>query len=272
VVQGRARKPAASESVLIRHDNFLSRLLGNRRTIRVCLPPGYANNVRHRYPVLYLHDGQNLFDAATAANSVSWEADRTANRLMRAGRIQPLIMVGIDHSDDRLDEYTIHRDPRERAGGKGQLYGRFVLREVKPFIDAHYRTRPGRDHTAVAGSSLGGLVSLTMARDYHDDFALCGLVSASLWWCRCKVFTDLSKDRAWMKHMRFWVDMGTKEGGRDSGFPLGITQAHRLIKSFNRAGLVAGTDYHYLEVAGGEHNEAAWAARFDELLRFFFGT
>jgi predicted alpha/beta superfamily hydrolase len=217
-----------------------------------------------------LHDGQNLFGSAAPANGASWEADRTINRLIRAGQIQPLIVIGIDCTDDRLDEYATHRDPREHAGGKGQLYGRFVLREVKPFIDAHYRTRPGREHTGVAGSSLGGLVSLTMARDHHDDFALCGLVSPSLWWCRCKVFTDLSRTRSWMKHMRFWVDMGTEEGGRDSGFPLGIEQSRRLIKSFNRAGLVAGTDYHYLEVAGGEHNEAAWAARFEYMIRFFF--
>jgi predicted alpha/beta superfamily hydrolase len=271
-VKSVTRKPIVTESVLVRHKDFHSRLLANRRPIIVYLPPGYSKNVRGRYPVLYLHDGQNVFDQATAANGGTWGADRTASRLIRAGRIQPLIMVGIGHTVNRLDEYAIHHDPRERAGGKGLLYGQFVIREVKLFIDAHYRTRPGRDHTAIAGSSLGGLVSLTMAREHHDDFALCGLVSPSLWWCRCKVFTELSKGRAWMKRMRFWVDMGTEEGGRDSGYPSGIAQTRRLIKCFGRSGLLAGADYQYLEVAGGEHNEAAWAARFDRMLLYFFGT
>jgi predicted alpha/beta superfamily hydrolase len=145
-----------------------------------------------------------------------------------------------------------------------------VLEEVKPFIDATYRTKPDRAHTAVAGSSMGGLVSLTMARSYSQTFALCGAVSPSLWWSGERILDEIAADdHAWMKRMRFWVDMGTKEGGRGH-VPAAILRTRRLIDVFDAAGLAPGRDYYYCEVAGGEHNEAAWAKRFDKMLLYFF--
>src|SRR5207237_1835532 len=112
------------------HEGWYSHFLGNHRTLTVYVPPGYDADEKRRYPVLYLHDGQNLFDPARAAFGVSWEADATAERLIRARRIPPLLLVGIDNTPDRLDEYAYHRDPRERAGGRGPLYARFLLEEV----------------------------------------------------------------------------------------------------------------------------------------------
>ena len=145
------------------HHDFHSTFLDNNRSLTVALPPDYHHQ-RERCPVLYMHDGQNLFDPAEAAFGVAWHADGAAARLIHSDRIPPLILVGIANTPARMDEYTIYPDAREKAGGRGDLYARFVLEEVKPFIDANYRTKPDREHTAVVGSSLGGLVSLTMAQ------------------------------------------------------------------------------------------------------------
>ena len=237
----------------------------------VYLPPGYDAEPRRRYPVLYLHDGQNLFDPARAAFGVAWDADATAERLIRARRIPPLLLVGIDNTPERLDEYAYYPDSHERTGGRGRLYARFVLKEVKTFIDGHYRTLPDRRHTAVAGSSMGGLISLSMAHEHHERFSLCGAVSPSLWWGDGRVLGDYETDGGWMRRMRFWLDMGTREGfGRGHVTPT-IRRARQLVGGFDAAGLIPGRDYLYWEVAGGEHNEAAWAARFDKLLLYFFG-
>src|SRR4051794_16793022 len=117
-----------------RHHDFPSTFLDNTRTLTVALPPGY-DSLHERCPVLYLHDGQNLFDDAEAAFGVSWNVHAAAERLIHAGRIAPVILVGIANTPARIDEYTTCRDGRERAGGRGDLYARFVLEEVKPFID-----------------------------------------------------------------------------------------------------------------------------------------
>jgi len=254
-----------------RHDDFYSHYLENSRTLYVHLPPGYDQGHPKRYPVLYLHDGQNVFDPRLAAFGVSWAADETADRLFVQGRIMPVILVGIANTPERLDEYAVHRDGREKAGGKGDLYARFVLEEVKPFIDSEYRTKADRLHTGVAGSSLGGLVSLTMARTYADRFALCGALSPSLWWAGGRLLKELGHDPSWMKQMRFWVDIGTREGNRRGHVTATIRQMRQLLEHFDAAGLLPGRDYYYLEVAGGEHNEAHWAARFDKMLLYFFG-
>jgi predicted alpha/beta superfamily hydrolase len=259
----------ADEGRFDTHDDFPSAFLDNRRTLTVWLPPGYEGS-GDRYPVLYLHDGQNVFDAARSASGVSWDAHVTAASLIRAGRLRPLILVGIDSTPQRLDEYAVYRDAAEKAGGRGESYARFVLDEVKPFVDANYRTLPDRRHTAVAGSSMGGLISLTMARLHPDRFALCGAVSPSLWWARCRELREAEAPGVWLGRTRFWVDMGTREGGggRDRA---AVGRARRLVASFRAAGLVQGRDFYYWEVAGGEHHEAAWAARFDNMLLFFFG-
>jgi predicted alpha/beta superfamily hydrolase len=255
------------------HRDFPSELLNNRRTITVSLPPGYHADERARYPVLYLHDGQNLFEHHEAAFGVSWLADATAARLLHAGRIRPVILVGIANTPDRLHEYAVHHEPHERAGGRGDLYARFVFEELKPWIDRRYRTSPDRRDTGVAGSSLGGLVSLTMARSHHEQFALCGVLSPSLWWAQGRLLGELAEeDLSWMRRMRFWLDMGTREGGRGGHVSPGIERTRRLVALFDRAGLVPGRDYVYWEVAGGEHNEANWGARFDKMLLYFFAA
>lgn len=265
---------AASRSHLVgdlrSHLAFPSKFLGNQRTLTVYLPPGYRENLARRYPVLYMHDGQNLFDPATAFNGVSWEANDTAERLILTRRLKPLIIVGVHNTPDRIAEYTLHEDPKLQ-GGKGALYARFLLEEVKPFIDQTYRTEPGRESTAIAGSSLGGMITLAMARDHTDRFSMCGAISPSLWWARGALLKELEGGPRWMRRMRFWVDMGTKEGVASGAVPPGILRTRKLIQQFDAAGLLPGAHYYYWEVAGGEHTESHWAARFDKILLYFFG-
>jgi predicted alpha/beta superfamily hydrolase len=254
------------------HENFHSKSLGNSRTIIVWLPPDYDKREHNRYPVLYMHDGQNLFNAATSFIGVEWGIDETADRLIKSGRIEPIIVVGIYNTPDRMNEYTTTRDAARNAGGKGDAYSKFVVDEVKPFIDKTYRTEPGREHTAIAGSSLGGLISLHIAATHPDTFSMTGVISPALMWDNEKIIRDLSANPAPLSKLKIWLDMGTKEGRQIELFNKAIDTTRRLENVFKSASLIAGKDYQYLEVKGGEHNETAWAARADKMLEFFFAA
>jgi predicted alpha/beta superfamily hydrolase len=266
-------RPTGSPSggcLRIDHDGFPSEVLGNRRRLTVLLPPGYDRGSAH-YPVLYLNDGQNLFEDHEAAFGVSWRAQATAERLILAGRVSPFILVGIANTPARLDEYAPYLNARG-TGGRGDLYGRFVLDEVKPFVDAAYRTLPDRKHTAVGGSSLGGLISLYLAWRWSEQVGQAVVMSPSLWWDDSHILRDLEGPQPWLKKGRFWLDVGTREGrGRDH-VPPTVQHTRELLDLFDANGLVPGRHYYYWEVAGGEHNEAAWGARFDKVLLFLFGT
>ncbi len=242
------------------HEAFASAHLPRKRALRVYLPPGYEENADKRYAVFYMHDGKNLFDAATASFGVEWRADETADRLISAGRIEPIIIVGIDNTDARLEEYGL--------GETGDAYAKFVAEEVKPFIDKTYRTKPGAAHTALGGSSMGGLTSLHIARRYPDAFSKLAVVSPALVRHNGKIFGVIETDGSWLKGKRVWFDMGTNEG---AVFDKAIDSTRRLEKQFKSLGLLPGKDYYYLEVHNAKHNEAAWAARFDTILLYLFG-
>ncbi|GMU33542.1 MAG: esterase [Planctomycetia bacterium] len=267
----RSAKGAKRLSGLIRyHSDFPSKRLSSPRSLVVYLPSSYEAKpaAQKRYPVLYMHDGQNLFDASTSFLGIEWGADEAAESLVKAGKIEPLIIVGIYNTPARMDEYTPDRDDERGAGGNGDLYARFLVEEVKPFIDKTYRTLPDRANTGVAGSSLGGLISLYICKEYPEVFSRCGVISPALMWNHASFLESLAKDPSWMKNVRFWVDMGTAEGRQVKGFSEGIRRTRQLVKIFESAGLKADRDFAYREVEGGEHNEAAWQKRFPDVLRF----
>lgn len=251
-----------------RHAGFASKFLTEQRDLWVYLPPGYSSQTSDRYPVLYMHDGNNLFDARTAFLGNEWHIDETAERLIRSGELPPLIIVGVSNSPDRLDEYTWQQGmvQGKPMGGNGPRYARMLVEEVKPFIDRTYRTKSDRANTGVMGSSLGGLISLYLARNHGATFSKIGAMSPSIWWSDRAVLADLKGLRT---DDRIWLDMGTREGDTPQE---GIDDARALNRALLGFGYVPGRNLQYVEDEGAAHNETAWAKRAPMALRFLFGA
>ena len=251
------------------HPEFPSEHLGNTRTLSVYLPPGYGIDPARRYPVFYLQDGQNLFDPTAAFGGVPWAADETAERLIRAKLIDPVILVGIANTDRRVEEYG-PKSATRRGSGRAFPYARFLVDEVKPFIDQTYATLPERRFTAIGGSSLGGLISLFLALWHPKVFGKCAALSPSIWWARDLILRAFLERPRSLRKTRFWIDTGTREERTPRGCKEQVRRTRLLAESLIAAGLQRGRDFKYLEVPGGEHNEHAWAARFDQVLTFLF--
>jgi len=231
------------------------------------VPPGYQGSSA-RYPVLYLQDGQNLFDPATAFGGQDWRADITADEMICRGQIEPLIMVGIYNTGvRRVSEYTPTRDRRLRKGGKAGRYAEMLAREIKPFIDHEYRTLKSAQHTAVGGSSLGALASLIAAIDYPRVFGQVAMLSPSVWWDGRSIVAAVHAYRSRLRP-RIWLDMGTKESDNAE---LAVEEARILRDTLVEKGWRSRIDLEYQEIDGAGHNEAAWSARFGQVLAYLFG-
>ena len=253
------------------HKNFHSRYLASDRDVMVYLPPGYDANKKRRYPVFYLHDGQNLFDGATSfIKGSEWQVDETAQALIKKKAIKPIIIVGIYNAGrERIDEYTPTRDTGHGMGGKADLYGRMMVEELKPFIDSEYRTLTDADNTGVGGSSLGGLLSLYLALKYPQTFGRVAVVSPSVWWDNRMILREVQSLKK-NTRLRIWLDIGTKEGGNKNE-EVNTTNNTRLLRDALIAkGCKEGSDLKYFEAEGAEHNERAWAQRVEQILRFLF--
>jgi len=252
-----------------RHRAFPSRILGNRRDVLVYLPPGYRRFSRKRYPVLYLHDGQNVFDAATSFSGVEWGVDETAERLIRQKRIEPLIIVAIANmGEERVHEYAPTRGVidakakrKKRSRGLARLYGHFLMDELKPNIDRKYRTKPGAEFTGLGGSSLGGLVTLAIGILYPRAFSRLIVMSPSIWWDDFTIYRLVDSIEQ-KPPLKIWLDTGTAEPGWE--------QARELRDRLSEKGWKLRDDLQYMEAKGADHSEAAWAARVDPALRFLF--
>ncbi len=251
------------------HRAFRSRIFANRRDILVYLPRGYRRSLRRRYPVLYLQDGQNVFDAATAFAHVEWSVDETAQELIRKNLIEPLIIVAIANvGEERIHEYTPTRGViddqakrKKRSRGMGRQYARFVIDEVKPFIDRTYRTRPEPENTGLGGSSLGGLITLAVGLWHSDVFQRLLVMSPSVWWDNQAIVRMVEKLPEKLP-LRLWLDTGTNEPGWE--------RARSLRDAMVEKGWRLYDDLQYLEIEGADHSEGAWARRVDPALRFLF--
>jgi predicted alpha/beta superfamily hydrolase len=254
---------APAAPTLRQHPQFPSTILSRARDVVVYLPPGYDE--LDRCPVLYMHDGQNLFEAETAhVTGQHWRLGETADGLITAGVIPPLVIVGIANTGpSRIHEYTPTKDER-LGGGLADDYGRFLVEELKPFIDATYRTRPEAAATGLGGSSLGGLVTLHLGLRRPDVFGALAVMSPSVWWDRRVILSSVRAARP-KPDLRLWVDMGTAEGRR------GLEDARLLKAALVGSGWIPGRDLHYAEYEGGTHSELAWAARSGAMLTWLFG-
>lgn len=234
--------------------------LGNSRSLRIYLPPSYYINTLKRYPVLYMHDAQNLFSASTAFGGVEWGVDETINRLVGTGVMDEVIVVGIDNTADRIAEYTPCCDP-QYGGGKLIQYESFIINTVKPFIDQSYRSLSTKQNTAIMGSSLGGLASFYIARRNPTVFSKSGGMSSSFWWNNQDMVKTVVAASGKVAG-KFYIDAGTSNDG------LADTTAMR--DAMVADGYVQGVDMYYYVAQGASHNETSWAARVERPLTYLF--
>jgi predicted alpha/beta superfamily hydrolase len=228
----------------------------NRRDVDVYLPASY--DPRHRYPVVYMHDGQNLSDPA-AAFAGTWQLDAALRELVAEG-LHPIIVGVHNAGDERVAEYSPYRD-RKHGGGSADSYLAFLIDTVKPRIDRLFRTRRQPAATVIAGSSMGGLVSLYAWFRRPDVFGRAAVMSPALWFGRERVFAFVARTPM-PPRGRLYLDVGLAEGA-------GTLQDARAMRELLEAkGLQAGSRLSYLEDRGGRHEEAAWARRLPRALAF----
>lgn len=231
--------------------------LNRRRTIRVYFPPDYSR--RQGFPVVYMLDGQNLFDASTSFSG-EWGIDETLDELYRTQALS-YIVVGIYHGDrERENEHTPWANT-EGAGGDGEKMARFIVRELKPYIDKHYRTLPDRDNTAIMGSSLGGLMAMYMALEYPDVFGRVGVFSPQIGWSE-KIFEQVSRFRKRQFQKIYLVGGGSEEESIKDG----LKQLH---EGLSRVGF-AENELVMNVAADGRHSEWLWGREFPHVLKWLF--
>ncbi len=250
----------AAENVLVMDEDFYIPQLDRERRIWTYLPPGYDTS-GISYPVLYMHDGQNLFDAVTSFLG-EWEVDETLNDLSDNGYLVPIV-VGIDNGGEhRLGEYTPWAHP-QHGGGDGDLYMNFLVETLKPYIDANYRTMPGREYTGIMGSSLGGLISHYGILEYQDVFSKAGVYSPSYWFSDT-VWTFTS-EAGHQLPMKIYLMCGSLEGAGTVS-DMRDMQDSLLTSGFGEEEVFAKV------VPGGEHNEILWRSDFGEAYLWLFGS
>lgn len=257
------RVHTVSGAVHIARDVY-SPQLDNQRDILIYLPPSYALGQR-RYPVVYMHDGQNLFDAHTSFSG-EWHADETMEQLATEGL--EAILVGIPNANEsRLIEYNPYPTARFKHA-HGDAYVRFIKDTLKPLIDSDFRTLPDPQHTGILGSSMGGLISLYAWLAYPWTFGLGGAMSPSLWIARQEVFSHVR--RAPFNEGKLYIDMGGRElprRFRRVADPMSTSIA-MLNDELHIRGYGSSRRLKYVLDPDGEHNEAAWARRLPDALRF----
>jgi len=231
------------------------------RDLVVWVPPGYSVDKTRRYPVLYMHDGQNIFDPATSAFGVDWSIDETADDLIKKKTIDPLIVVGIYNTSDRMKEYT--------PGDKGTAYMNFVVNVVKPLIDSTYRTKPDRTHTLVGGSSAGGIISFMLVWEHPDIFGKAICMSPAFkslspdGWDYTKVVRTSNRPKL---PIFLYLDNGSL--GLDSQLQPGIDA---MLTALKAKGYTEGKDFVFLRDPTAKHSEADWAKRFPTALVMVLG-
>lgn len=257
-------------SQLRRHEAFHSTWLGADRDLTVYLPAG-SDAGAGPYPLLILHDGQNLFDPARAHGGQTWRVAEAVDALVAGGRIPPLVVVGVDHGGDaRAREYT-PTPGREPGAGLVDRHARFLVDEVLPFLAAHYAIRTDFDALGLGGSSLGGLATLAVAMAAPRRFGKLIVMSPSVWWDRRVILRRLRRSPL-DPRTRVWIDAGIKEGAKVVRDARDLTDLLRA--QAGTAPLDTPVDAHIRLVVdpAGDHSEISWARRIGEAIAFCYGA
>jgi len=228
------------------------------RDVIIWLPPSYETNPKARYPVLYMHDGQNLFDPTMSFTAFDWQIDEWADSLIKSGTMKEILVVGIYNTDDRESEYSNSQ--------KGQAYMNFIIQELKPFIDAQFRTKPGAENTATMGSSMGGLISFLLVWQYPSVFSQAGCLSPAFIY---KEFNAVQMVQAYEgdpKSIRIYMDNGGV--GLEKMLQPGCD---KMLTALQQKGFALGENLAWFYDEHAEHNEQAWAQRVWRPLLFMFG-
>lgn len=228
------------------------------RDLIVWLPPSYETDQNRRYPVLYMHDGQNIIDPHTSFAGHDWRMDEVCDSLIRSHKMREIIVVGIYNSPERMSEYS--------SSPEGRAYARFVVGVVKPLIDSTYRTMPDRENTVVMGSSLGGLISFLFAWWYPDIFSKAACLSTVFSYNQDAALKEVEVDTMRSRNIKIYVDCGGVGG--EATLKPGMDKMARLL---TQKGYKEGVDFESYYDASAEHNELAWAARVWRPLLCFFG-
>lgn len=257
---------------------FTSKIFHNTRMLRVFLPGNYfsPHNRTRRYPVLYLQDGQNVFDKATSFSGKEWEADETVDHLVSEFKIFPMFVVGIDNAgEQRTSEYLSYPDahnpqfhsatPPELEGTK---YAEFLIKEVMPFLQKRYRIALGPASTGIGGSSYGAVVALTTVLDHPGVFGKLLLESPSLWAGDGKLLTDVEKTK--LLPQKIYLGVGTRETD-DATVNAEVVKTVTDLEKILRSKGLGATRLKVVVEEGGQHNETSWARRFPDALQFLYG-
>lgn len=252
------KSTAALNVSLLKKEFIIPDLNAISHKVWIYLPPNYKNTSK-KYPVIYMHDAQNLFDAATSYAG-EWEVDETLNKLYeKTGK--GFIVVGIENGgEERLNEYTPWEN-KKYGGGKGAIYVDFIVKTLKPYIDDHYRTKKQQKHTGLIGSSLGGLISYYGGLQYPETFGKIGALSTSFWYSEKVV--DFTQEKGKLKNVNLFLLVGGKEGD-DTDKDTQKMEKLLLKTGFKPKNLKTKINPE------GKHNEAFWRSEFLEVVSWLY--
>ncbi len=249
------RKPVSPSITGTAH--YYEGLKGNgimERDVVVWLPPGYEDQENTAYPVIYMHDGQNVFDAATSAFGIEWQVDEAITNLVEAGEMQPLIAVGIYNTPDRSSEYL--------PGDTANAYMAFIIEKLKPFIDSAYRTKSGPEYTMTCGASAGGLAAFMLAWEHPTVFSKAICMSPALK-VRTIDYVKVVQESPVIEQKAFFY---LYNGGQELEAEL-LPGIEEMVTMLNSKGYLVGLDYQFIVDPEALHEEAAWAEHFPEAIR-----
>lgn len=228
------------------------------RDIIIWLPPSYDSLQSKTYPVLYMHDGQNVFDPLTSSFQVDWQLDETADSLIKTEDIEEIIIVGIYNTFNRYAEYS--------PNDTGYLYMKFIVEELKPMIDKHYRTKPCRDYTATGGASMGGLISFMLAWEHSETFSMAACLSPAFLYRNYDYVRTVSGFEGDKKSIKLYIDNGgvALENILQPGIDM-------MLSALSEKGFIQGEDLFWFKDENAIHSESAWAERSWRFLKMFFG-